>query len=415
MASGHARATLRLARLDGDWLPVDVVANCASETRRCHAGGDSASARRDPRASPRSHRDRLSRMVRFQGRQCRAQRVLGAYRHIGLHLLERREHAATTSQQGFRNQRTSGRRGCDRPGWATPPRGGRGGVPPRRPEGHVVPVAVPVIPRGLRRDQGPPGWGGISATHWRTCRATSNGYSAAPRDIQMLPGCDEPESSLPRRGQAAVRRHLRRRRPWPGPRHVCLTGARPGEPRPRRPARPRQPAVVQQDPHRTPRRPARGRRSGASRRRHRSPRRGPARRRPHPPRRGRLDTCGPTPNPTTPPTSPSSPHPYARPRPGEASTSTPRPSPRNAAHHLWTPIRPLAQRHEAREEADMEPHELMTTEEVAEHFRVNPSTVRRWRLDGVGPRFVKIGSVYRYPRVHLSEWIAARIGDRVAS
>jgi len=63
----------------------------------------------------------------------------------------------------------------------------------------------------------------------------------------------------------------------------------------------------------------------------------------------------------------------------------------------------------------MEPHELMTTEEVAEHFRVNPSTVRRWRLDGVGPRFVKIGSVYRYPRVHLSEWIAARIGGRVAS
>jgi len=45
----------------------------------------------------------------------------------------------------------------------------------------------------------------------------------------------------------------------------------------------------------------------------------------------------------------------------------------------------------------MEPHELMTTEEVAEHFRVNPSTVRRWRLDGVGPRFVKNGSVYSVP------------------
>ncbi len=28
----------------------------------------------------------------------------------------------------------------------------------------------------------------------------------------------------------------------------------------------------------------------------------------------------------------------------------------------------------------MEPHEPMTKEEVAEHFRVNPSTVRRWRL-----------------------------------
>lgn len=63
----------------------------------------------------------------------------------------------------------------------------------------------------------------------------------------------------------------------------------------------------------------------------------------------------------------------------------------------------------------MEAHELMTTEEVAEHFRVNPSTVRRWRLDGVGPRFVKIGSVYRYPRASLFEWITKRCGDRLAS
>ena len=63
----------------------------------------------------------------------------------------------------------------------------------------------------------------------------------------------------------------------------------------------------------------------------------------------------------------------------------------------------------------MEQQELMTTEEVAEHFRVNASTVRRWRLDGVGPRFVKIGSVYRYPRASLAEWISARCGDRLVS
>ena len=68
-----------------------------------------------------------------------------------------------------------------------------------------------------------------------------------------------------------------------------------------------------------------------------------------------------------------------------------------------------------RRDEDMETHELMTTEEVAEHFRVNASTVRRWRLDGVGPRFVKIGSVYRYPRASLSEWIAQRIGGRLVS
>ena len=42
----------------------------------------------------------LSRMVRRSGSGCRAQTVLGAYRHIGLHLLERREHAPTPASKG---------------------------------------------------------------------------------------------------------------------------------------------------------------------------------------------------------------------------------------------------------------------------------------------------------------------------
>jgi len=63
----------------------------------------------------------------------------------------------------------------------------------------------------------------------------------------------------------------------------------------------------------------------------------------------------------------------------------------------------------------MEVHELMTTDEVAEHFRVNPSTVRRWRLDGVGPRFVKVGSVYRYPRAIIDEWVSDRVRESAAS
>jgi transcriptional regulator with XRE-family HTH domain len=29
--------------------------------------------------------------------------------------------------------------------------------------------------------------------------------------------------------------------------------------------------------------------------------------------------------------------------------------------------------------------QLLTTEELAKRMRVNPSTVRRWRLDDVGP------------------------------
>lgn len=59
--------------------------------------------------------------------------------------------------------------------------------------------------------------------------------------------------------------------------------------------------------------------------------------------------------------------------------------------------------------------DLLTTEEVAKLFRVNPSTIRRWRLDDVGPGYVKIGNVYRYPRALLDEWLAARISESMAS
>ena len=54
---------------------------------------------------------------------------------------------------------------------------------------------------------------------------------------------------------------------------------------------------------------------------------------------------------------------------------------------------------------------LLTTEEVAEHFRVNPSTVRRWRLDGVGPCYVKVGSVYRYPQAALADWLHTNLTE----
>lgn len=51
---------------------------------------------------------------------------------------------------------------------------------------------------------------------------------------------------------------------------------------------------------------------------------------------------------------------------------------------------------------------FLTTQEVAKLFRVDPSTVRRWRLDGVGPRFVQVGNVYRYPQSQLLAWATER-------
>ncbi len=72
-----------------------------------------------------------------------------------------------------------------------------------------------------------------------------------------------------------------RPRPWP----LRLPRARSGEPRTRRPARPRLPAVVRQDPDRTPRRPGHRRPPGPRRRRDRRARARPARRHRHPARR----------------------------------------------------------------------------------------------------------------------------------
>ncbi len=139
----------------------------------------------------------LSLMVRRSGSGCRAQTVPGAYRHVGLHLLERREHAPTTSQQGFRNQQPTERRGCDRPRSATPPRGQRGGVPPRRPEGHLVPVAVPVIPRGFAGTKGLPG-GAVSPPHTRR-RPELHRTAAAQRLVtsRRCPAAMTPKAPCP--------------------------------------------------------------------------------------------------------------------------------------------------------------------------------------------------------------------------
>jgi hypothetical protein len=58
--------------------------------------------------------------------------------------------------------------------------------------------------------------------------------------------------------------------------------------------------------------------------------------------------------------------------------------------------------------------DLLTTEEVAARFRVNPSTVRRWRLDGVGPLHVRIGSVYRYPLALLNEFVRESVAESLS-
>jgi len=48
---------------------------------------------------------------------------------------------------------------------------------------------------------------------------------------------------------------------------------------------------------------------------------------------------------------------------------------------------------------------LLTEPEVAERLRVSFACLRRWRLERRGPRFLKVGSLVRYPADELNHWI----------
>jgi excisionase family DNA binding protein len=48
---------------------------------------------------------------------------------------------------------------------------------------------------------------------------------------------------------------------------------------------------------------------------------------------------------------------------------------------------------------------LLTEPEVADRLRVSLACLRRWRLEQRGPRFVKVGSLVRYPAEELDHWI----------
>ncbi len=58
---------------------------------------------------------------------------------------------------------------------------------------------------------------------------------------------------------------------------------------------------------------------------------------------------------------------------------------------------------------------LLTTNEVAARLRVDPSTIRRWRLDDMGPRYLKVSNIYRYPVDDLEAWIAESVRTSIAS
>ena len=52
---------------------------------------------------------------------------------------------------------------------------------------------------------------------------------------------------------------------------------------------------------------------------------------------------------------------------------------------------------------------LLTEEELASEVRRTIATVRRWRVDGTGPVFLRIARAVRYSRVDVDHWRGERL------
>jgi excisionase family DNA binding protein len=55
------------------------------------------------------------------------------------------------------------------------------------------------------------------------------------------------------------------------------------------------------------------------------------------------------------------------------------------------------------------PAEFLTSEQLAELLRVDPKTVKRWRSNGDGPPFIRLGERRLiYSRADVDAWLAER-------
>ena len=55
---------------------------------------------------------------------------------------------------------------------------------------------------------------------------------------------------------------------------------------------------------------------------------------------------------------------------------------------------------------------LLTEAELATEVRRSLATVRRWRVEGEGPVFLRIERAVRYSRIDVNHWLGKRLGRR---
>jgi predicted DNA-binding transcriptional regulator AlpA len=52
--------------------------------------------------------------------------------------------------------------------------------------------------------------------------------------------------------------------------------------------------------------------------------------------------------------------------------------------------------------------ELLTESDVAAILQVSLASVRRWRFERHGPKYLKVGASVRYRRTDLTQWLDSR-------
>jgi Helix-turn-helix domain len=52
---------------------------------------------------------------------------------------------------------------------------------------------------------------------------------------------------------------------------------------------------------------------------------------------------------------------------------------------------------------------MLTTHGAAIFLKVSKRSLERWRLSGLGPRYLKMGKCVRYRLTDLEAWIASRL------
>lgn len=51
----------------------------------------------------------------------------------------------------------------------------------------------------------------------------------------------------------------------------------------------------------------------------------------------------------------------------------------------------------------------LTEEKTSKRINVSKSALRKWRREGTGPRYVKLGRLVRYSVAELENWLTANV------